>query len=181
MKTPLISIPLLIALAPLLPLIACEPADPPPADAPGPADAHHATPEDALRSLLLGMVERDEQTIRNAILPAEHAEALWEGDPPSPETLEAYQQMLLDEQRTQIHRLEPGDTVPLPGGREHELTEDVLSEDRQLLVVEREGRPILAPVWVERTDGSWRVDAGPIIAAQLLRQHPPAPPNEPRP
>lgn len=127
----------------------------------------HATPEAAVKAMVLGIAARDEAAIRRAILPDEQAELLWAGDPPPAEQAEPLLNAL--EQEVTARRLEPGDSVPLPGGREHVLSEEAFNEDQQLVVAERNGQPMLAPLFVHRTDDGWRVDAGPVIAAVGLR------------
>lgn len=127
----------------------------------------HETPEEAVKAMILGIVARDEEAIRGAIQPDPEAEILWAGDPPPPEELEPLLSAL--ERHLTMRRLKPGDRVPLPGGQEHVLTEEALSEDQQLVVAERNGRPMLAPLFVHRTEDGWRVDAGPVIAAMGLR------------
>lgn len=129
--------------------------------------AGHGSPEEAVRALVLGMVARDEAMVRSAILPDEHAELLWAGEPMPSDELEPLLAQL--DESMEVRRLEPGDKVPLPGGGEHVLTDDVLSEDRQMVTVHRDGRMMLAPLFVERTDDGWRVDAGPVIAAAAMR------------
>lgn len=131
------------------------------------ADPDHATPADAVQALLVGMIERDEAKVRGAILPDEKAPVLWSGEPADADQLQPYRQLLTEQ--TDYRLLEPGEAVELPGGEQHVLTEDVLSDDRQMVLAEREGRRIMAPLWVERTEAGWRVDAGPVIAAEMLR------------
>ncbi|MEX2670587.1 MAG: hypothetical protein WD294_00615 [Phycisphaeraceae bacterium] len=125
-------------------------------------------PGDAVRRLLVAVLLRDEQAVRASALPHENLHALWAGEPPEEERAKPFRRML--EQEMTTRQLQPGETVALPGSQQHVLSEEVLTDDRQLVIAEREGETLMAPLWVERTEEGWRVDAGPLIAAEMMRQ-----------
>ncbi|MEX0742420.1 MAG: hypothetical protein WD079_06445 [Phycisphaeraceae bacterium] len=130
-------------------------------------DADDEGPGQAVRQLLVAVLMRDEAGVRASALPHENLHALWAGEPPDQERAAPFLKMLQQQMTTQ--QLQPGDVVALPGDQQHVLTEDVLTDDRKLVIAERKGETLMAPLWVERTEAGWRVDAGPLIAAEMMR------------
>jgi hypothetical protein len=118
-----------------------------------------ATPEDALRSFMVAAVEQDETALRAITLPDRDLVWLLRGRPAPAEAVEKMRTLAAD---MRIKRLRPGDPIKLPQGQTAVVGPDEVTEDRAVLLPE--GSPL--PVRLQRVDGRWKVDAGPVIAAR---------------
>jgi hypothetical protein len=117
-----------------------------------------STPEDALKTFLLGLATRDGATLRAVALPDRDLEWLWHGPPSSPDEVARLKAQL---DREPMRRLKVGDPVTMPNGKARVIkSADV-----------REGRAVLWPVGaplpsrVENVGGHWKVFARPFIGA----------------
>jgi hypothetical protein len=119
------------------------------------------TPEDALRSFLMAMVERDEAALRVLTVPKPETDLAWllRGQAAPPEAVERLRTVFSE---LKIQRLKPGDQFKLARGQVGTVRPEEVGEDRA--VVLSEGSPL--PTRLQRIDGHWKVDAGPIIAGR---------------
>lgn len=129
----------------------------------GPA-SRPANPEDAIRDLWTAMLAQDESAVRKLILPNPDAQVLWGGEPVPPEHRETARKSIAEMSFREVH---PGDHFSLPDGRTLVVTEDMVSADRCLLQPIIDGQAMPVPFSVCRVDATWKVDAGPLIAARL--------------
>lgn len=118
-----------------------------------------ATPHDAYRSFVAAMLDRDEDALRAVILPSNEIDVLLRGQVLTRAQVRELKKRMLG---PQIRRLEPNEVVPLPGGRTMTVPRGEADDEHALLLPE--GSPV--PVRCRKYDGSWRVDAGPIIEAR---------------
>ena len=128
-----------------------------------PADQGPAGAIAAVRGLFIAIAESDEDTIRGLIKPNPDAAILWQGKA-KPEEVEKMKELLEGEA---FRLVQTGEKLNLPGGKVLNLTEGMITDDRQLVMptIGREDRRI--PLWVERQDGKWIVDAGPLIVIRV--------------
>lgn len=122
-------------------------------------DVVAATPEQALRIFHIAMLTHDEAMLRAVTLPTDDFDWLLKGDV-VPEDQVALARKEID--RQPIRALKVGDEVKLPGNRRVTVQPEEVTADRAVLLVE--GAPI--PNRISKVEGSWRVDARPVIAAR---------------
>jgi hypothetical protein len=122
---------------------------------PGLAD----TPEQALRTFLIAMALKDEDTLRAVTLPRKDLEWLLRGQVGPAEQAEKMKSFI---RRLPIRALKPGDRFTLPGNDTITVPPDEVTEYRAVLV--SEGAPV--PHRCYQVDGHWRIDATPIIAGR---------------
>lgn len=119
-----------------------------------------ATPEEALRTFLVAMVDQDESTLRAIALDDRDLSWLARGERPPAEVVEKIRSSVA---ALRFKRLRPGDQFKLgPQGRVAVVGKAEVTEDRAVLLPE--GSPL--PTRLQRIDGHWKVDARPIIAAR---------------
>lgn len=136
----------------------------PKAEAPKTADLDPKNPEGALRLFMITMLDQDEAKLRTLTLPDPDFAILLKssGGPPT-----ALQKALARTMftRTPIRTLKVGDVVEIPargGKRELTVGPDDVSETAAFL--QMEGNPL--PTRLRKVEGTWRVDAAPIIAGR---------------
>jgi hypothetical protein len=118
-----------------------------------------STPEDALKTFLLALANRDEDTLRAITLPDVEFDWLLRGPPSSPD-LVARLKAQLDEKP--IRRLKEGDPVQTPNGESMIIKAADVRAGR--VVLWPAGAPL--PSRVENVGGHWKVLARPFIAAR---------------
>jgi len=108
---------------------------------------------------LIAMNTKDERTLREVTLPNEDFDWLLKGDKQSDEAIEKFKSSINEDQ---IHVLQPGDELTLPGNQKMTIKPEEVTKDRVLLLPP--GAPL--PMACVRQDGHWLVDASPLIAAR---------------
>jgi hypothetical protein len=122
-------------------------------------DVAAATPEQALRTFLIAMTTKDEATLRAVTLPTEDFDWLLRGQVAAADQVDRIKAEIA---RMPIRALQPGDELTFPGGRRLTVQPKAVAADKAMLVME--GSPL--PYGIQKVDGGWHVDAGPIIAAR---------------
>jgi hypothetical protein len=114
-------------------------------------------PEDVLRQFLISMATGDQKTLVALTVPTADISVLLPAQPlPS-----AQQESVTGQLKTAtITHLKAGDVFTLPDGRKVQMNDSMVNDSRQQLTMP--GSPF--PFILVRTDGSWRVDASPLIS-----------------
>lgn len=136
----------------------------PSATAPGSA-ASGSTAEAAVRGLMLGSVMADEAAVKAVIMPHPDSAILWSGPVPTKDQLVLVQQRM---GTVTFRECKAGDTLVLGGGRKFTVTPDMVGPDAKVLVPDMGAQGTSMPMVVKRIDGTWRVDATPVIEARML-------------
>jgi hypothetical protein len=119
-----------------------------------------ATPEEAWKTFLLAWVTHDEPVLREVTLPCKNFEVLLRGNILTKDQIGTFREELA---KQPIHRLKGGEVVTLPGKGKMTLTLDDVSDVKAVILTE--GSPV--PTRCQKVDGSWKIDARPMIDAQL--------------
>jgi hypothetical protein len=135
-----------------------DPAQTAPANTPKPNVAA-ATPEQALRTFLIAMLDQDAETLRAVTLPTDDFDVLLAGPRPPAEQLE---QIKAQMKAQPIKTLKAGETFTLPGNRKATIKPEEVTPDRAVLLPEQ--APL--PTRLRKVDGRWKVDAAPMIAGR---------------
>ncbi len=117
------------------------------------------TPEDALRTFVLAMANRDEPALRAITLPVQGLEWLMAGQAAPPGVLKDLREKLA---RPVFRSLKPGDRVTLPGGNVVVIKAEEVGPDRALVIPE--GASL--PTRVRMVEGHWKVDPSAVIASR---------------
>jgi hypothetical protein len=117
------------------------------------------TPEDALRTFVLAMANRDEPTLRAITLPVEGFEWLIAGRAAPANILKDLEEKL---SRPTFRSLKPGDKFTLPRGEVVVVKAEDVGPDRALVLPE--GASL--PTRLHRVEGHWKVDPSPVIASR---------------
>jgi hypothetical protein len=126
-----------------------------------------STPEDALRELFLAMLTGDQAKLTRSIVPDPNA-AILRGHPPMrPAEFDAAKASI---QRMEFRRIGAGEHMTLPNGKTIAIEANMLGPDRYLILPMVDGKPTPTPLWVLRVEGTWHVDAGPLIGARRAAQ-----------
>ncbi|MCC6126156.1 MAG: hypothetical protein IT426_14435 [Pirellulales bacterium] len=116
-------------------------------------------PEEAVVNFMLAVMMGDKAAIENAILPNPESAILAEGQH-APETVH---EVLKSQMRiTPYLRLKPGDSFSIGNGKTHVVQDSEITADRLLISIK--GAPL--PFILVRSNGVWKVDAGPVIAGR---------------
>lgn len=67
--------------------------------------------------------------------------------------------------------LVPGDMILLRGDEKFEVTEDMVNENRAVIFITMLGEPLPFPFYIYKIDGSWKVDASPIVESRLIHYY----------
>jgi hypothetical protein len=118
-----------------------------------------STPEDALKTFLIGLATNDEATLRAIALPDGDLEWLWHGPASSPDRVARLRARL---DRAPMRRLIVGDPVTMPTGEARVIKPADVREGRVVLWPADE--PL--PSRVEDVGGHWKVLARPFIKAR---------------
>ena len=118
------------------------------------------TPEGAFKEYFYAMGMGDEKVLRSVTLPHDDFEWLLKGKHVAPEKADEYRKII--DEKFLTRRLAPGDIVDLPTGGQLKVRPQEVSEDRVVLL--QKGAPL--PTRLERHEGRWKVNAGPMIAAR---------------
>jgi hypothetical protein len=127
------------------------------------ADNAAQSPEDAVQTLMLGMLKGDADSIKAIMLPADEAEILWQGGVPPKEIFDQIEKSIRAAKYT---RVKEGEKVLLPDGKEIVIEKGMIGDKKVLLWVEMDGQRMPTPFWIEQKDDGWKVDARPLIAAR---------------
>jgi hypothetical protein len=119
-----------------------------------------STPEEAWKSFLLAWVTHDEPMLREVTLPCKNFEVLLRGNIFTKDQIGKFREELA---KQPIHRLKAGEVVTIPGQGKMTLTLDDVSDVKAVILTE--GSPV--PTRCQKVDGSWKIDARPMIDAQL--------------
>jgi hypothetical protein len=125
----------------------------------GRAEVADSTPEEALKSFLVGLATHDGATLRAVALPDDDLEWLWRGPPSSPDQVARLKTRL---DREPMRRLKAGDPVTMPDGEARVIKPADVREGR--VVLWPAGAPL--PSRVEDVGGHWKVLARPFIDAR---------------
>jgi hypothetical protein len=117
------------------------------------------TPEEALRTFVLAMANRDEPTLRAITLPAEGFEWLLAGRAAPASVLKDLAEKLA---RPTFRSLKPGDKFTLPRGEVVVVKAEDVGPDRALVLPEGASLPTRA----HKVEGHWKVDPSAVIASR---------------
>jgi hypothetical protein len=159
----------------LITLSGCQSSDPLPPLEPEPEivlvpatapSTQPSTPTDVFRALLLAIMNGDRAAGEALIVPHPHSEILWINRGAIPEPQQSNIRKLLPVSVT-LFEVKPGTDVQLPGNRVLRVTEDMVDPNRKLYWPMLSYEKMPTPFWFQRSPGgSWKVDAGPLIAAR---------------
>jgi hypothetical protein len=116
-------------------------------------------PEEDIVKFMLAMMKGDKKEIENAIVPNPESSILAEGVHAPENALPILEAEL---RLAPYKRLQAGDSFDIGNGRTHVVKPSEINENR--LLISQAGSPI--PFVLVRTNGVWKVDAGPIIAGR---------------
>jgi hypothetical protein len=114
-------------------------------------------PEATLIEFLVAVMACDKARVTRVIVPTNDASILWQGQPAAAQAMAEMKKAV-----AAVRRLQPGETVNLPGGRKLLLDKSHVNANRQQLTLP--GNPI--PFTLIRQDGQWKVDPRPMIAGR---------------
>jgi hypothetical protein len=118
-----------------------------------------STPEDALRTFMLAILAQDEAAVRAVTLPNPDFDWLLKSQPAPPQVIKDATAQF---GRLPMKRLQRGEKVALPQGKQYVVTTSEVGEDRAVLLPQ--GAPV--PTRLQRVAGHWKVAADPFIAAR---------------
>jgi len=113
-------------------------------------------PVAAVKAFIIALAERDEAKIRSSALPNPHLASLWT-DPLSAEDKASLLRIAQDELRV----LKAGESIPMEGGF---LTVPPQPAKGGTALVY--GDSMLYPLPVQRVNGAWKVNPGPMLAGR---------------
>jgi hypothetical protein len=125
----------------------------------GKTELADSTPEDALKTFLIGLATQDGATLRAVALSDGDLEWLLQGPPSSPDQVARLKAQL---DREPMRRLKAGDPVKMPDGEARVIKSADVREGR--VVLWPAGEPL--PSRVENVGGHWKVLARPFIDAR---------------
>ena len=125
----------------------------------GKTELADSTPEDALKTFLIGLAAHDGATLRAVALPDGDLEWLLLGPPASPDQVARLKAQL---DREPMRRLKAGDPVKMPDGEDRVIKPADVRDGR--VVLWPAGAPL--PSRVENVGGHWKVFARPFIDAR---------------
>ena len=128
-------------------------------DGRGKADVAAATPEQALRTFFIALLDQDEATLHAVTVPTDDFAWLLRGQPVPAAHVKALRAQMASQP---IRALKPGDKITLPGNRKGTVPPEDVTTDRAVLLPK--WSPVPTRVW--RINGRWRVDANWIIAGR---------------
>jgi len=117
-------------------------------------------PESVLREFLAALVAKDQEKIERLIMPDPNAAILWRGEKPSDKNLRAAQSYF---RSVVFQRRKAGEVISLQNGRKLTLAAVHVNKNRTVLT--SPGFP--TPYTLIRRRGQWRVDAAPLIEANM--------------
>lgn len=115
--------------------------------------------ERVLKRFLVAMISADREALEATTTENENLDLLLLDQRPPAIAISAFKSRV---QSSRIKSHKAGEEVKLPNGKTFTVTPDLISVDRKVLSLV--AMPI--PMCVVRTDGHWKVDASPIIAAR---------------
>ena len=116
-------------------------------------------PEEAIVQFMLALMKGDKAGIDKSIVPNPESSILSEGEHPPENAVPILEAEL---RLAPYKRLQAGESFSFGKGRTHVILPAEITEDR--LLIDQAGVPI--PFVLVRSNGVWKVDAGPIIAGR---------------
>jgi hypothetical protein len=118
------------------------------------------SPENATRQFMLAMLAGDEAAVRRWSMPHPEIKVLLMSPAP-PEVVASAREQI---GQMPLSRLKVGDVVNIPGGKPMTLDESHVNENRQQLMPPDAPLPFI----LVRSEGQWKVDPSPLIAARKV-------------
>lgn len=125
--------------------------------------ASSQTPEEACSAFMEALLASDRVALEKIIIPNENAFLLWddiffEGD-------DDYKNILSD---FSYYSLSLGDRVALDDKTDFVVLEDMVGDDKAVVLVTLEGEPLSIPFFIRKLKDVWKVDASDIIDSRHI-------------
>ncbi len=121
------------------------------------------SPEAVLKQFFIAMLAGDKAGIQQVAIPNDRLDVLISTNQLTPQQIDSMKAQFAS---MPISRLSVGETVRLPNGKSINYDSSMINDNRQHLTMP--GNPL--PFDLVKTDGTWKVNAAPIIAARLAAQ-----------